>query len=170
MSRLSRRRSSSGGTTPVGGWAGLRQIRIRHASILLLKCRPPRCRPQTCLHYRIHKYYYRSSRLVRMIIVLVVVLQQLHDFVNEAHRLRNKLHCIDTPSSIFVEEDCMKGVADEFSGSCWRFCGFSEDTDSRRAGDGFRVRLTGVRLEDPGEGVAIGSIEAGRVTGNGEGR
>ncbi len=51
------------------------------------------------------------------------------------------------------------------SGSRRRFCIFSEDTESRRAADGFRVRL-----EDSGSGLAVGCTNAGRVTGYGEGR
>src|SRR5436305_3378273 len=45
-----------------------------------------------------------------------------------------------------------------------RCCVCSEDTDSRRAADGFRVRL-----EDLGSGLAVYCTKAGRITGCGEG-
>lgn len=56
------------------------------------------------------------------------------------------------------------------SGSRRRFCAFSENIDSRRAADGFCVRLAKIYLEGLESGLAVGCTKARRVTGSGEGQ
>ena len=58
------------------------------------------------------------------------------------------------------------------SGSRRCFSIFWEDADSRRAADGFRIRLgavdlEGIYLEGPGSESAVCCTEVGRVTGGG---